>query len=295
MTRLRMSLFAIATLAGCAAPKPAVPAATVAAVDGLPPADVVTIAAPSPTASIAEAVAPRDAEPARAKFFQISFYELTVGQGEISGKDAFWKPFDESFLGLWRHDVLHKNGLRVGRAPLVELAYLKERMEGAEESKQDLIGTESKDFEMTVRKDVPQQTIFYAGEDGQFTGHDFVAIDNLFAITFRRAPRKQDRVRIKLTPMVRDQRARLEVRDLRSMKVDLSRRQSFYELGVDTDLGLDECLVIAPASSALSNQTSVGRIFMMEDRPAERVEKILVIVPRLQGTLVETTPGMVKR
>ena len=296
---MKRVLIAATLLAGCqAAPKPAAPASTS---DGLPASTVVTLAPPvlerPAVAAPADDAVAQDATQARQQYFQIVFYELRVPQGEISGNADFWKPFDESFLagGLWQHDVLNKNGLRIGRAPLVELKYLRDKLAGAEETTQSLIGAESKDYEMEVRKDVAKETIFYADKNGALAGKDFEQVDNLFAFTFRRAPRHEDRVRVSLAPMIRDQKSKIEVVDRAKMRVRMTQPETLYDLGISTELGIDECLVIAPTKSALDNDSLVGRIFLMEDRPAERVEKILVIVPKVQGALIETTPTASRR
>lgn len=300
MTKCSAMILASISLAGCAMPKPAAPATPAAASDGLPTAKVITLAQPAAAATPQPATPVAaadgiDAAPARQQYFQIGFYELRFRQGEISGNAEFWKPFDETFLGIWQHDLLNKNGLRVGRAPLLELQHLRDQLVGADETPQTLIGTESKDFEMSVRKDVAKQTIFYADKRGEFEGKDFERCDNLFAITFRRAPRHEDRIKLSITPIVRDQREKIEVVDRESMRVQMFQPESLYDLGVQTELGINECLVIAPNANALENKTNVGRIFLMEDRPAERVEKILVIVPKVKGSVIETTPGTARR
>lgn len=289
----RTRLIAIATLlAGCAAKPPTTTVPTSA--DGMPTAKVITLAQPDqpPPAApdVAELGPARDATPAQPTLFQIGVYQLELPQGKISSNEAFWKPFDETFLGLWQHSLLHKNGLRVGRASRVELNYLREELEGAEETPQNLIGTESKDFTMDVRKGVPAQTIFYFDKDGALVGKNFEPCDNAFAINFRRARRSEDRVRIAIAPVVRNQRSRLEATvSGDSFKVREVTDQTIYGLGIEAVLGVDECLVIAPDPSAIDNETSVGRIFMMEDRPAQRVEKVLVIWPRKRATLIEAT------
>lgn len=239
--------------------------------------------------------APQDAAKAVPQAFQIEFYELAVSQGTISANDDFWKPFDETFLGLWKHEILNKNGLRVGRAPLVELSFLRDELESAEQKQRSLIGAEGKDVEIDVRRNVHRQTLFFSNRHGEYEGRDYERCDNLFAASFRQTPRKPDHVRISLAPMVRAQRQRMEVANLSTFEVRVFQPQTLYDLGVELDLGVDECLVLSPTQAALDNQTLVGRIFMMEDRPAQRVEKILVVIPRLRGPLVETTPGIARQ
>ena len=279
MKRLATAILAM-LFAGCAA-SPAKPTsrAVMSPSSSVTPGD-------APVAA-SDAVEPRDAVKATAKYFQIELYQIAVSQGTISGNAAFWKPFDETFLGIWQHDLLAKNGLRVGRAPLTEMKYLTDQLADAEQSKQSMIGMRAKDEEIGVRSNVEQQTLFYFDKDGESAGHDFEKCDDLFAISFRQTPREPDHVRLSIAPMIRAHKQLLEVTNPLTMAVRWFQPQTLYDLGITLDLGVDQCLVIAPDQNAISNQTLVGRQFMMEERPAERVEKVLVIIPRVTGTLTE--------
>lgn len=299
MLPMRRAILLLAVTVGCATPKPATepaapaPAADAPAVVESPVPVVPSVAPPEPP--IAQVEGPRDAQKAVQQFFEISFLDLKVPQGSISQNEAFWKPFDETFLGLWQHDVLNKNGLRVGRATVAELSYLQKEVDGADADEKKLIGTESKDFEMEVRTNIPRQTIFYADRNGEFEGRDYEASDDLFAITFHRAPRHQDRVCIAIAPMIRGHKQKFAIANPETLQVRMVPPETLYDLGVQVELALNECLVIAPSSAALENPSLVGRAFLMEDRPAERIEHVLVIIPRRQGTLTETTPGVAQR
>src|SRR4030095_13612095 len=54
----------------------------------------------------------------------LSIFHLSVPAGGVSSNEAFWKHVDEQAVDVASYDILYKNGLRVGRAPLAELDYL---------------------------------------------------------------------------------------------------------------------------------------------------------------------------
>src|SRR5688572_30381845 len=51
---------------------------------------------------------------------QIDLYHLSVPFGTVSGNEAFWKRVDEQAVDVATYDLLLKNGVRVGVAPVAE-------------------------------------------------------------------------------------------------------------------------------------------------------------------------------
>lgn len=239
----------------------------------------------SSTQTFAEnAIGPLDARKTAQQFFQLQIFQLAVPEGSISHNDAFWKPMDETFLGLWQHDVLHKNGIRVGKAALTELASIQGQLDDAERSNSQLVGTQAKNFEIELRRGIDHETVFSFNKSGLSEGHDFSSVDNLFMIGFRQVPRHPERVFLDLAPAVREQQQKLV------MEADMPKwvqMKTLYDVGIHTELGVNECIVVAPSSVAVNTSTSVGRVFMMEERPAARVELVLVIVPTIQRVVEE--------
>jgi hypothetical protein len=254
-------------LAGCAAPPAPVDPAT------------------RPTA-VATPTGPQDAKPTGRKLFQLQIFQLAVPEGAISRNADFWKPFDEAFLSPpWKHDVLYKNGLRVGRAPLSELAAMQNQLDNSEATRKELIGTKGQDVEMEVHRGIDKEIVFAFDERGQAEGRDYYSVDNLFMLSFTQVPRQPDHIFLSLAPAIRDQKQKLTLGD--DGRPRWAAATSIYQVGISTQLGVDECLVIAPSDVAARTSTSVGRAFMIEERPASRVEKVLVIVPRLIGNIEE--------
>ena len=232
---------------------------------------------------------PRDARPTAPQLYELQIFQLSIPEGSISRNVDFWKPFDETFLGLWKHDVLYKNGLRVGRAPLTELAAIQGELDDAETSRSQLIGSKGQNVELELETGVGHEIVFAFDSQGRSEGHDFYSVDNLFMLGFRQVPRQPDHVYLDIAPAVRDQKQKLTMGT--DDRIRWQQAQTIYQVGISTQLGVDECLVVAPSDVAVQTSTSVGRVFMMEERPAARVEKVLVIVPRVVGSLQELNPG----
>src|ERR1044072_8784778 len=64
-------------------------------------------------------------EPATVTAVQIDAYQLSVPFGVISRNEKFWKRIDEDCVDRITYDVLYKNGVRVGQAPIGEWEYFK--------------------------------------------------------------------------------------------------------------------------------------------------------------------------
>jgi hypothetical protein len=118
-------------------------------------------------------------------------------------------------------------------------------------------------------------------------GHDFTNVDNLFMLGFRQVPRRPDRVRLDIAPAVREHAQKLVMEQGTPKWIQPT---VLYEVGINLELGTDECLVIAPSSVALDTSTSVGRVFLMEERPAARVEMVLVVIPMIRQAIEQTVP-----
>jgi hypothetical protein len=242
---------------------------------------------PAPPTLSVQTSPPMDAQETGQQYFQLEFVQLALPLGQVSQNADFWKPFDETFLGFEVHAALDANGLRVGRAPRSELQALRNELQDAEQSKSSLVGTVGRDFEMNVRGNVERQTVNVFDLSGRQSMRDYDRCENLFAVNFRQTPRQPDRVQLSIAPAVREQKQRLAF-DPGTGTIEWQQARSIYDLSIRLDLGADECLVISPSPRALDNSLAVGRIFLMEERPASIVEKVLVIVPILR-TRVEAT------
>src|SRR5262245_6335138 len=64
--------------------------------------------------------APRDAQPSVPMVFQLVCYQVSVPAGTVSRNEEFWKKIDEQAIAPAQYDLLRRNGMRLGQAPLGE-------------------------------------------------------------------------------------------------------------------------------------------------------------------------------
>jgi hypothetical protein len=111
------------------------------------------------------------------------------------------------------YDLLFKNGIRVGRAPISEWSYLRGLMEKhpARTQKLSFTGTEAKAVELEFKKGIDEQTIFYYDGQNNTVGRSFENCENVMGLSFQPAPRQPaGTVRVALCPVVRSLRRKIQ-------------------------------------------------------------------------------------
>jgi hypothetical protein len=95
------------------------------------------------------------------------------------------------------------------------------------------------------------------------------------------APRKKDTVRMTLCPVVRTTRRRLEYSALNREEgeVKYTHPEHLYDLNLRVDVPMEMFLVVAPSGEA-TWPTSVGNNFLVSEGAADRMETVLLMVPR---------------
>jgi len=87
-------------------------------------------------------------------------------------------------------------------------------------------------------------------------------------------------MRVALCPVVRSVRKRLELSPLNNeQEVTFTYPERLYDMNLRADVPVDSFLVIAPSDEARW-RTSIGNNFFVSDGTAERMENVLLIVPR---------------
>src|SRR4051812_20023928 len=106
-------------MSGCT-PPPATPPAPQA--QG--PSPLVAMLQPQPSN------APLDAAAATPYVFHVEMFLINPPAGSFSGNEDFWKTIDEQCVDPATADLLQRNGVRVGVAPLQELENFAKYLEG---------------------------------------------------------------------------------------------------------------------------------------------------------------------
>src|SRR5688572_12428227 len=271
--------------------------ATILAISGCtPPSQPVTPAPPPPTTpprmapkmlvqrthSVSASDAPLQ--------LQVDLYQLHVPYGTISQNSAFWKRVDEDIIGVKTYDLLFKNGVRVGQAPVSEWDHFRQVMEEfpTVTKSNKVVGAEGRPIELPMRKEVPGQDIWYFDQTNQLKGRTYGQCENVVMMTIQSAPRKEDTLRLVLCPVVRGMRKRLEYSAMNNElgEVSYAAPEHLYDVNLRVDVPVDHFLIVAPSGEA-TWPTSIGNSFFVAQGAAEKMETVLLIVPK-PLRLVET-------
>ncbi len=212
----------------------------------------------------------------------LSIYQIGVPAGSVSRSDEFWKRVDERALDVATYDVLYKNGVRIGVAPLSEIDHFLEILDrNPVRARPTMFATAGvKVVELPMKRGVPSQTIYDFNSRNEMTIRTYDDCDNVLLVEFQAAPRKSGDVRIALCPMVRSQRKRLvAVGDDSVKEIQWRADERLYELNLKADAPLDSFLIIAPSPEA-QNKMSLGQAFLVRNAETEQYEDVVIIVPQ---------------
>lgn len=223
-----------------------------------------------------------DARPAQTRL-RMELYHLRLPHRMVSYNDAFWARVDENAVDVATYDLLFKNGVRVGTAPIAEYDYFRDLMSEhpVVTRKDEFIGREARDIELEVRKEIQTQNIFYLDSSNTNQGRTYDNCVNLITASFQAAPRKAGCVRVAMCPVVKSTRKRLEYTPSNAEReISYISPERIYDLNLVVDIPPDHFLIIAPSNEA-TWPTSIGNSFLVHDGPAERYEDVLIFVPTL--------------
>jgi hypothetical protein len=212
---------------------------------------------------------------------RVEIYQLQVPFGTISKNAEFWKHIDENAVDVGTYELLLKNGVRVGQAPVAEWQYFRDIMSKypAITQQASLVAAEAKPVELPVRKQIVSQDLFYFDAKNRMQGQSFDACENIINLSFQQTPRRTDAMRVTLCPVVRAQQKRLEWSPLNNeLEITYTAPQRFYDLNLRTDVPIDSFLIVAPSSEA-TWPTSIGNNFLVTPGDADRMETVLLVIP----------------
>lgn len=245
--------------------------------------------------SPATAVSPSDPAASNPRLLGLDVYILNVPAGGVSRNDAFWKRLDETAaVAPDEYALLFRNGVRVGIGDQADWPFFKGILDERPAATQLLsyVAPSAKSAELDLRKEVAAETVFYFDHAGRLSGRSYDNCSNLWSLSFQSVPRDPDLIRVSLTPMIRSQRKRLEWVKHRLREDDPPTREIAYvapeylfDLAVDASVAPGKFLVVAPSADATGG--SVGDTFLASEGMGQRVEKVLILVPRLVTATVE--------
>ncbi len=232
---------------------------------------------------------PRQAIPA---MFQVEVYQILLPIGSISRNEEFWKRVDEYAVDVATHDLLLKNGVRVGLLHERDMQPIKRLIEQnpTQVQRSTLIGHGAKDAELEMNREVDFQNIFFFSPDNQVSGRTFENCTNAVTFSFEPAIRSVNTLRVSFCPTVRAVRRRLE---FTAMNQEVEKYNAItdrlYDMNLRADLPSDCALIVAPSAES-SRESSVGHAFFTRPGSAERQEYLLMVIARpMQEGRVRTT------
>lgn len=221
-----------------------------------------------------------DARESPRQMFQLDIYRVAVPRGRFSHNESVWRSIDEEIIDPARRDLLDKNGILVGIAPIEELKNLEEELANPELSRRSLVGQKAQRVEIELQTDIENQTLFWFDSNGSLRGRTYDNCNNYLAFSFRSTPRAPNKVTLNISPLIRGQRSQIVVTGSgNEREVDYQKPESIYDLGISLELPLDRFLVIAPSAQSRIN-TSIGRLFFTRDDPAQQMECAIIVVPQ---------------
>ena len=213
--------------------------------------------------------------------FHVEVFVLGVPPGTFSGNEEFWKRIDEQCVDVPTYDLLYKNGIRVGVAPTSELDdFAKYMNDVAPVEKISMNGSEVKDAQIEMKKDLPEQVIFHFDRQNNAIGRSFDRSENFWDISFEPAPRKPGQLRLTLCPMIRASRRQVVFTQLNEgYEMKFVSPEMIYDLNFRVDIPAGGFLVVTPSPNA-RRPTSVGNAFLVKDGPTSKLEQVLIIIPK---------------
>src|SRR5438045_3629404 len=112
----------------------------------------------------------------------LSIYHLRVPLGTVSGSEEFWKRVDEHAVDVSTYDVLFKNGIRVGRAPISELdAFLKILDRNTMQTLPTVfVASGAKTIELPMKKAAMDQVLYDFDLKNTLTVRSYEECNNIF-------------------------------------------------------------------------------------------------------------------
>lgn len=208
-----------------------------------------------------------------------------VGPANGFGDDArFWRQLRPLDADPRRQRMLQANGIQAGISEVDAWGNLKKVID-----QYPFVTSQPHGLRGTAPTELPAgtpqvtQTLFYFTADGDLRGRTSEDSENFWGIAYAADPAKAGAVRIDICPGIRGTRRHLQVtpRGTGEYEFEYVQPEAFYDLGLQLSLATGAVLIIAPTSQALTTESSLGNLFLVERRPEGMREHVLVFIPRL--------------
>jgi hypothetical protein len=213
---------------------------------------------------------------------RLDVFVLSVPYGTVSRNEEFWKRVNEQAVDVGTYDLLIKNGVRVGEAPIAEYERFAQLIKDQPASHRvaSLVAPEGKEVDLEIRKEVPTQLIWHYNGMNELIGWSYDRCENYVALSYQPAPRKNGTLRIVLCPVVKEHRKRLEwLAGNKEQEVAFTQPRRYYDVNLRADVAVNSFLIVAPSAES-TWPGSIGNRFFVQDGAAEQMENVLLFVPK---------------
>lgn len=213
---------------------------------------------------------------------QLDVYLLTVPFRAISNNDDFWKRVDENKPDIGIADLLQKNGMRVGIGSNDDWSYFKHLIDqyNAVVQRGTASPAESGSLDLPMKKSIDYENVFYFNDHNELYGRTYERCENLLQVLFYAAKRHPGDSVIKVCPVIRGLRKRLEISPFNNdeREIVFVNPEQLIDLRLEVTVTANHFLIVAP--SRISKwKSSLGNSFLISPGHAELVENVLLFVP----------------
>jgi hypothetical protein len=215
----------------------------------------------------------------------LDVYHLMLPAGAVSNSEEFWKRIDEDGIDIGTHDLLLKNGIRIGLGHDNDWPYFKGLLGKHPSARQTRLSSEpGKEgyLELEMASAIPEQSIFGIDDHGIDWGRRFEKCDDLLGISFIASQHNPGEVLLKTCPIVRGLRQTYSVSVLNNEETQIEPKHAehLYDMRCEASVPVDNFLIVAPSRAARGLSTSLGATFLFSEGKAEPIEHVLILVPR---------------
>ena len=271
---LRVLATAVLAAAGCTSHSPK---------SELPDPQSTTILTPDARMLVYRPVTPDDcpSDPDASIMVYIDVYDIQVPCGAISDSSAFAALVDQQAVPAVAHDTLARNGIRAGLGKRKQWDEFRRIFDNftATTTPSRVMGTTGR-AELMIRRETPDQTLFYTDSQGELVGRSYDLSENFWALRFNPVPHRPGWTTLGLCPVVRASRRRVEyTRNNNEVQETITQPEALYDVSLSTDVAVDKFLVIWPVADVRRQTTLLGNAFLLSGDYPKQMEHVLVLTP----------------
>lgn len=245
--------------------------------------DPVTILTPDARMLVYRPVTADDSptDPDASIMVHMDVYDIQVPSGAISGNSAFAALVDQKAVPALAHDTLARNGIRAGWGSRDQWDQFRKILDNfpATTTPTRVLGTSGR-AELMIRREIPEQTLFFTDAQDELVGRSYDLSDNFWALRFNPTPHRAGWTSLGVCPVVRASRQRLEyTRNNGVAEFTYTQPEALYDVSLSTDVPLDKFLVIWPAADVRRQTTLLGNAFLVSGTYPKPVEHVLILTP----------------